>query len=546
MFMNTSVNILIVDDQPENLLALEAVLGKLGENLVRASSGEEALRCLLNQDFAVILLDIQMPGMDGFETATLIRSRARSQHTPIIFLTAFDASEQGVFKGYSLGAVDYLIKPINSEILVSKVGVFVDLFKKTAAIQHQAAQLTAINRELRRSEERFRSLSASSPSGIFVIDSEGRCTYTNPRFQAICGIVPDQIPERSWQQCIHPDDRDRAVSQWNVYLEHGGEFSEELRFQTKDERIQWVHVRSCPMVAQSGEALGHVGTIEDITERKEAEVTRAQVMREQLARQEAEAANRMKDEFLAVLSHELRTPLNSMLGWVRLLRTKQYDQKMVDRALETIERNAETQAQLIEDILDVSTIIRGKLRLNHRSIQPVAVIQAAIDGVRPQVEAKSIQLTTEFAPNIGNVWGDSTRLQQIVWNLLTNAVKFTPEKGKITIQAQTEETNMVRITVTDTGIGIDAEFLPHVFDRFRQADSTTTRSHNGLGLGLAIVRHLVELHEGTIEATSPGLEKGATFTVRLPLLQANQLGEDLRGLGKSILSERNRVEQKIW
>lgn len=544
--MNTSVNILIVDDQPENLLALEAVLGKLGENLVRASSGEEALRCLLNQDFAVILLDIQMPGMDGFETANLIRSRARSQHTPIIFLTAFDASEQGVFKGYSLGAVDYLIKPINSEILVSKVGVFVDLFKKTAAVQHQAAQLTAINRELRRSEERFRSLSASSPSGIFVIDSEGRCTYTNPRFQAICGIAPDRISERSWQQCIHLDDRDRAVSQWNVYLEHGGEFSEELRFQTPNERVQWVHVRSCPMVAQSGEALGHVGTIEDITERKEAEVTRAQVMREQLARQEAEAANRMKDEFLAVLSHELRTPLNSMLGWVRLLRTKQYDQKMIDRALETIERNAETQAQLIEDILDVSTIIRGKLRLNHRSIQPVAVIQAAIDGVRPQVEAKSIQLITEFAPNIGNVWGDSTRLQQIVWNLLTNAVKFTPEEGKITIQAQTEEANMVRITVTDTGIGIDAEFLPHVFDRFRQADSTTTRSHNGLGLGLAIVRHLVELHEGTIEATSPGLEKGATFTVRLPLLQANQLGEDPRGLGKSILSERNRVEQKIW
>ncbi|MBD1824714.1 response regulator [Cyanobacteria bacterium FACHB-DQ100] len=546
MPMHTSVNILIVDDQPENLLALEAVLGRLGENLVRASSGEEALRCLLNQDFAVILLDIQMPGMDGFETANLVRSRARSQHTPIIFLTAFDASEQGVFKGYSLGAVDYLIKPINSEILVSKVGVFVDLFKKTAAIQHQAAQLTAINRELRRSEERFRSLSASSPSGIFVIDSAGRCTYTNPRFQAICGIASDRVAERSWQQCIHPDDRDRAVSQWNVYLEHGGEFSEELRFQTIGERVQWVHVRSCPMLAQSGEALGHVGTIEDITERKEAEVTRAQVMREQLARQEAEATNRMKDEFLAVLSHELRTPLNSMLGWVRLLRTKQYDQKMVDRALETIERNAETQAQLIEDILDVSTIIRGKLRLNHRSIQPVAVIQAAIDGVRPQVEAKSIQLITEFAPNIGNVWGDSTRLQQIVWNLLTNAVKFTPEEGKITIQAQAEESNMVRITVTDTGIGIDAEFLPHVFDRFRQADSTTTRSHNGLGLGLAIVRHLVELHEGTIEATSPGLEKGATFTVRLPLLPANQLHEDLRGMGKSISSERSRVEQKIW
>ncbi|MGG6267573.1 hybrid sensor histidine kinase/response regulator [Leptolyngbya sp. AN03gr2] len=546
MPLNTPVNILLVDDQPENLLALEAVLGKLGENLVQASSGEEALRCLLNRDFAVILLDVQMPGMDGFETASLIRSRARSQHTPIIFLTAFDASDQGIFRGYSLGAVDYLIKPINSDILVSKVSVFVDLFKKTAEVKQQAAQLTAINAELRQSEERFRSLSASSPSGIFVIDPSGHCTYTNPRFQLICGIVPDLISDRSWQQCVHPDDRDRAHSQWKTYLEHGGEFSEELRFLTRDDSTRWVHVRSCPMLAQTGEPMGHVGTIEDITERKEAEATRAQVMREQLARQEAEAANRMKDEFLAVLSHELRTPLNSMLGWVRLLRTKHYEKSMVDRALETIERNAETQSQLIEDILDVSKIIRGKLRLNYRSIQPIAVIQAAIDAVRPQLEAKSIRLITYFDPGVSHVWGDSTRLQQIVWNLLTNAVKFTPESGEVKIQLQAEDTKTVKISVKDTGIGIEPEFLPHVFDRFRQADSTTTRSHNGLGLGLAIVRHLVELHGGSIEATSPGVGKGATFTVRFPVLQANELHEKLRGTGKPISADVGRMEQKIW
>ncbi|GAP95881.1 sensor histidine kinase [Leptolyngbya sp. NIES-2104] len=545
MSLINPVNILLVDDQPENLLALEAVLGKLGENLVQASSGEEALRCLLNRDFAVILLDVQMPGIDGFETASLIRSRARSQHTPIIFLTAFDASDQGIFRGYSLGAVDYLIKPINSDILVSKVSVFVDLFKKTAAVKHQAAQLTAINAELRQSEERFRSLSASSPVGIFVIDPDGRCTYTNPRFQTICGVVPDRISDRSWHRCVHPDDRDQAMSQWNAYLEHGGELSEELRFLTKDDQVRWVHIRSCPMLSQTGEPQGHVGTIEDITERKEAEVTRAQVMREQLARQEAEATNRMKDEFLAVLSHELRTPLNSMLGWVRLLRTKQYEKKMVDRALETIERNAETQSQLIEDILDVSKIIRGKLRLNYRSLQPVAIIQAAIDAVRPQVEAKSIRLTTDFDPDVSHVWGDSTRLQQIVWNLLTNAVKFTPESGEVTIGLQAEDDKTVKISVKDTGIGIEPEFLPYVFDRFRQADSTTTRSHNGLGLGLAIVRHLVELHGGSIEASSPGMGEGATFTVRFPVLQANELRDKLRG-GTPIAADGIRKEQKIW
>jgi len=546
MSLNNPVNILLVDDQPENLLALEAILGKLGENLVQASSGEEALRCLLNRDFAVILLDVLMPGMDGFETADLIRSRARSQHTPIIFLTAFDASEQGVFRGYSLGAVDYLIKPINSEILVSKVAVFVDLFKKTAAVKQQAAQLTGINAELRRSEEQFRSLSASSPTGIFVIDPDGRCTYTNPRFQAICGVFSNRISEQSWHQCVHPEDRDRALSQWNLYLENGGEFSEELRFQTLDDCVKWVHLRSCPMLTQTGEAMGHVGTIEDITERKEAEVTRAQVMREQLARQEAEAANRMKDEFLAVLSHELRTPLNSMLGWVRLLRTKQYEKKMVDRALETIERNAETQAQLIEDILDVSKIIRGKLRLNYRLLQPVAVIQAALDAVRPHLEAKSIRVTTDFAPDVSHIWGDSTRLQQIVWNLLTNAVKFTPEAGEIKIQLQAEDARTVRIAVVDSGVGIEPEFLPHVFDRFRQADSTTTRSHNGLGLGLAIVRHLVELHGGTIEAASPGLGQGATFTVKLPVLQAHELRDKLRETGTPISADLDRVEQRIW
>lgn len=540
MPLNTPVNILLVDDQPENLLALEAVLGKLGENLVHASSGEEALRCLLNQDFAVILLDVQMPGMDGFETANLIRSRARSQHTPIIFLTAFDASDQGVFKGYSLGAVDYLIKPINSEILVSKVAVFVDLFRKTAAIKHQAAQLTAVNAELRRSEEQFRSLSASSPTGIFVIDPDGRLTYTNPRYQAICSVS-----DQNWHQCIHQDDRDRALSQWNVYLEHGGEFSEEFRLKTEDDHVLWVQVRSCPMLSQWGEAQGHVGTIEDITERKEAEVTRAQVMREQLARQEAEVANRMKDEFLAVLSHELRTPLNSMLGWVRLLRSKQYDQKMVDRALETIERNAETQAQLVEDILDVSKIIRGKLRLNYRAIQPIAVIQAAIDAVRPQIEAKSIQLKTEFEPNLASIWGDSTRLQQIVWNLLTNAVKFTPAEGQVTIRLTAVDSKMAEITVIDTGMGIDPEFLPHVFDRFRQADSTTTRSHNGLGLGLAIVRHLVEMHGGTISANSAGEGQGATFKVRLPLLKSGELQEKMRG-ETPVTADAVPAQKMIW
>ncbi|QKQ76262.1 response regulator [Nostoc sp. TCL240-02] len=529
MQMEPKVNILLVDDKLENLLALEAILEKLGENLVRATSGEEALRCLLHQDFAVILLDVQMPGMDGFETATLIRNRGRSRHTPIIFLTAFSTSDQMLFKGYALGAVDYLLKPLDPNILTSKVTVFVELFKKTEAVKIQAAQLVAVNAELRQSEERLRSLSTCSPVGIFEIDTEGGCRYTNPRYQIICGLKAAESLEKSWLESIHPEDRERAVGSWSKYICEGRDYSEEFRFQTTHGIARWVQVRSSPMLSGQGELLGYVGTLEDITERKQAEEVRAQVIREQTARQEAEAANRMKDEFLAVLSHELRTPLTSMLGWSKILRSKKLDEKATSRALEAIERNAISQMQLIEDILDVSRIIRGQLRLNVSAVNLISVMEAALEAVRPLAEPKEIQLTTVLDTSVGSVYGDPARLQQIVWNLLTNAIKFTPKGGRVEVnlsivcgEEQQTTQKYAQIQVIDTGIGISSEFLPKVFERFRQADSTTTRSHNGLGLGLAIVRHLVELHKGTIFAHSLGSGQGATFTVKLPLLQNNR------------------------
>jgi CheY-like chemotaxis protein/anti-sigma regulatory factor (Ser/Thr protein kinase) len=233
--------------------------------------------------------------------------------------------------------------------------------------------------------------------------------------------------------------------------------------------------------------------------------------------QESQQANRLKDEFLATLSHELRSPLNAMLGWLSLLRTRKFDEAAKTRALETIERNARTQAQLVEDILDVSRIIRGQLRLNVRSVTLVPVIESAIDTVRPAASSKNIRLQSVLDPAAGPVSGDSDRLQQIIWNLLTNAVKFTPKGGRVQICLERINSH-VEITVTDTGKGISPEFLPYVFDRFRQADSSITRSYNGLGLGLAIVRHLVELHGGTVHAESPGEGLGATFTVKLPLM----------------------------
>ncbi|MBD2437029.1 response regulator [Nostoc sp. FACHB-110] len=544
------VNILLVDDKVENLLALEAILERLGENLVKATSGAEALRCLLHQDFAVILLDVQMPGMDGFETANLIRSRERSRQTPIIFLTAFSTSDQMLFKGYALGAVDYLLKPIDTNILLSKVTVFVELFKKTQAIKAQAIQLASVNAELRQSEERFRSLSTCSPVGIFEIDTTGQCKYTNPHYQAICGVSASESLTKIWLEFVHPEEQERAIAHWSSYIDQGSpEYLEDFRFLTAKGETRWVQVRSSRMLSAQGKLLGYVGTLEDITERKQAEEVRAQIIREQTARHEAEAANRMKDEFLAVLSHELRTPLTSMLGWSKILRSKKLDDKATAKALEAIERNATSQVQLIEDILDVSRIIRGQLQLNLCAVNLITVTEAALEAVRPLAEAKSIHINAILDSSVNSVCGDPARLQQVIWNLLTNAIKFTPKDGNVEVHLETVHlsnqencellpcgeitlsaglapirfftSSYVQIQVIDTGIGIEPDFLPKVFERFRQADSTTTRSHNGLGLGLAIVRHLVELHGGQILAESPGAGQGATFTVRFPLMPNN-------------------------
>ncbi|MBM0742929.1 HAMP domain-containing histidine kinase [Phormidium sp. CLA17] len=234
--------------------------------------------------------------------------------------------------------------------------------------------------------------------------------------------------------------------------------------------------------------------------------------------QKAQEANRMKDEFLATLSHELRSPLNAILGWARLLNTRKFNEATTTRAMETIERSAITQSQLVEDLLDVSQMIRGKLRLNVQSMDLTSVIQAAIATVHPAAEAKNIRVQFLSEPSSEWILGDPERLQQVVWNLLSNAVKFTPENGQIYISLERSQ-SYIELVMNDTGKGIDPEFAPFAFDRFRQADGSATRNYNGLGLGLAIVRHLVELHGGTVQVNSEGEGKGSTFIVKLPLMQ---------------------------
>lgn len=294
----------------------------------------------------------------------------------------------------------------------------------------------------------------------------------------VCGVHSRVLPAESYAGLADQDDRLRAIA----------------RLQQK---------------ARSLEA--------EIKERQQAEeCLRLALVGEQMARAEAEAANQMKDQFLATVSHELRTPLNAIIGWSHLLKTGNLDKTTYVRAVETIDRNAKSQAQLIEDILDVSRMITGKLRLNNEPVDIASVINAAIDSVQLAIDSKDIHLAVTLDPSARHTVGDAGRLQQVVWNLLSNAIKFTPSSGRIEVKVERAGRNL-RILVSDTGVGIAAEFLPFIFERFRQADGSTTRVHGGLGLGLAIVRQLVELHGGTIKAESAGEGLGATFTVQLPL-----------------------------
>jgi PAS domain S-box-containing protein len=283
-------------------------------------------------------------------------------------------------------------------------------------------------------------------------------------------------------------------------------------------------VRISPL-SHDGRIIGTLTIIEDVTERvaREAELqaqieARSRLLSsEKLARNEAERANRLKDEFLATISHELRNPLNAILGWAHMLRLGKLTPPNTERAIETIYRNAKSQAQLVADLLDVSRIISGKLRLDVRSVDLIAVVNAAIDSIRPTADAKTIRLQTTLDPAVTAISGDADRLQQIVWNLLTNAVKFTPKGGRIHVKVERVESH-VEIVVSDSGVGISKEFLPYVFDRFRQADASTTRIHGGLGLGLSIVHQLVDLHGGSVAVQSDGEGKGATFTISLPFV----------------------------
>ena len=363
--------------------------------------------------------------------------------------------------------------------------------------------------------------------GLCAMDREGRVTFMNAAAERMLGWRESELLGRSVHDVIHFQRADGtpipATECGLLGVMQSGTSAriEEDVFTRRNGSVFPVSYTASPIVTD-GQVVGAVVAFYDISDRREQERQRISLLtREQEARADAESANRLKDEFLATLSHELRTPLNAIIGWAHLLRTGTLDEATAGRALETIDRNAKAQNQLINDILDVSRIITGKLHLTLQPVDPGAVMEAALDTVRPTAAAKEIKIEASLEPSVGTVSGDPDRLQQVVWNLMTNAIKFTPKGGKVQVKLRRVDSQAL-IVVADSGPGISPEFLPHVFERFRQGDASTTRSHLGLGLGLAIVRHLVELHGGTVEASSAGEGQGATFAVHLPLVNARR------------------------
>ena len=359
----------------------------------------------------------------------------------------------------------------------------------------------------------YREIFAHSKEAIAIIDPEGYYLQQNGAHFTLLGYADRDLEGKTPAIYLGEETFDQIFKE----LVANGDYSGETVCRTKSGEERHIELSVFTMRSGLGEPLCYVSIKRDITARKRTETELDKVLvRERTARADAEKANRLKDEFLATLSHELRTPLNAVIGWSRILKAGRLDNESIAHAVDVIERNAWAQKQIIEDILDVSRVITGKLQLHLGPVDLVSVVNAALDAVRPALEAKDIRIETQFQEGLKIIAGDVDRLQQVVWNLLSNASKFTPAGGVVAVSVSQDDTN-VEIAVRDTGPGIESEFLPHVFERFRQADGSTTRTHGGLGLGLAIVRHLVELHGGTIGAENRTSVAGAVFTVKLPL-----------------------------
>ena len=556
--------VLIVDDQPRNLDALEAMLAPIECRLVRALSADEALLHLVRNEFAAIVLDIQMPDMNGIDLAKLIKQRKKSQHVPILFLTAHRVDESDVLQGYGVGAVDYLSKPVNPEILRSKIGVFVEVFTKTRALarlndalqseilerEKAQAELRSVNQELeRRVQERTAAL-IRAHQGVQENEERLRLAMSVARIAAwewhlASGLMtwstdPETLfgfpagafgPERRMLRVVHPNDKHLIEDALSRALDSGA-YEAEYRLVRPDGAVVWITERGRIVREAGGRSHRMLGISRDVTADKEAALERERLLKDARdARDEAERQGRLKDDFLATLSHELRTPMNAVLGWLAILDSGK-PIRDVYSALTVVRRNAELQAKLIDDLLDMNRLLTGTVSIELSRVDTGALLQATIQTLRPTADAKGVQLLAAFDGTIPDVLGDPQRLQQVLWNVVHNAIKFTEAGGRVDIRAHRAGAHL-EIAVQDNGRGINAEFLPHIFERFRQEETSMTGRSSGLGLGLSIARHLIELHGGSIQARSGGTGSGATFIVTIPVVPT---GTDAEGTGGSSLT----------
>jgi PAS domain S-box-containing protein len=499
--------VLLVDDQPADLHALEALLEPLGHHLLPAYSSQEALQSLAREDVALIIIDLHHAPRDGFDIAEAIRSRGHSPRIPILFLTSERQDEERIFRDAGADLVDALLKPVHPAALRSKVQLLVGC---SAVGERLKAQ------EKEELEHRLLSLIEAMPLSVSAADARGHVYYGNRVWHETVGTQETQGVDLF--EGVSPEDRERVYDAWIRALSTAKPLEIQYRQQHHARKTtRWMLVRVVPGRDSRGRLSGWISVATDIDKQKHLEEHLHRVTEhEQRARREAEAVSRSKDEFLAILSHELRTPLTVIRGWLSILRKVKLTPEQQGHALDVIARNVETQRKLIEDVLEMSRIVTGRLRLELKPVELRGIVDTAVNAARPAADAKQIKLVERIG-YIGPMFrADPIRLQQIIWNLVWNAVKFSPPGARVEVTAQQDEDH-VRLQVIDNGAGIEADALPHLFDRFWQAESPSTRVRGGLGLGLAIVRHLVELHGGTVYAESEGLGRGATFTVELPL-----------------------------
>jgi PAS domain S-box-containing protein len=540
------VNILIVDDEPRNLDVLESILYRPDYRLVRATSANDALLALVDGDFAVLVLDINMPVMNGIDLAHLIKQRKRTQRIPILFLTAYYQDEKFILEGYGVGAVDYLTKPINPEVLRAKVAVFVDLHRMNLAmvaghaalerevVQRQIAEeslrranheletrvlnrtneLTIVNAALKASESQLRMVADHASVYLVQIDRQHRFRFVNRTFAARFGFTPEKLVGMDMADVLGS----AAYAACRPRLEQAlaGERMEfELELAGAEPARPWLQLVFEPERAGGGDVSGVVAVISDITARKRAEREMA------AARDEAMAASRTKDDFLAALSHELRTPLSPVL---LLASASAADDTLPDGVREdfaTIAKNALLEARLIDDLLDLTRISRGKMKLELKRVDVHSVLQDALATVSGDLKEKELTLAVTWGTPPPVALADSARLQQVFWNILKNAIKFTPEGGEIRVETKVSNgARQLTVSVVDSGIGMTSGELKRVFQPFSQGDHAAgAGSHRfgGLGLGLAISRMLMQLHAGQVDAFSAGRGQGSTFVITLPL-----------------------------